>query len=317
MVLKDVGEFGLIDRLSKIILEEDRDILVNIGDDTACIKVCDNKNLLLTVDTQVENVHFIKDRINPVDLGWKLSTANVSDIVACGGYPKYALVSASLPKNLEVDFIESVYYGIREAQDFYRFKTVGGNITSSNQIMIDMTLIGESSTFIPRSGGKPGHYLYLTGYTGLSRAGLDIILSEKKDLTETEKFLVKSHYRPTARLDKLSILLKFAKSSIDISDGLVADLYHISKQSKVKVVIQKYNLPMHPALLEYCESVDKDFYDYILYGGEDYQIAFTSDSFIEEEDIYLIGYISEGEGVFLEENNRSSKLHEKGFNHLI
>ncbi|MEZ0323532.1 MAG: thiamine-phosphate kinase [Hydrogenothermaceae bacterium] len=317
MILKDLGEFSLIDRLSRIIFGIDRNIIANIGDDTACIRVCDNKNLLLTVDTQVENVHFIKDKIDPIDLGWKLSTSNVSDVVACGGIPKYALISASLPKNLEVDFIEGVYYGIKEAQDFYGFKTVGGNITSSNQIIIDMTLIGESSTFIPRVGAKPGQYLYLTGYTGLSKAGLEILLSGKKDLTEAEQLLLKSHYRPIARLDKLSTLLKFAKSSIDISDGLVADIYHISKQSKVKVIIQKDKIPIHPALLEYCKSTDRNPYDYIFYGGEDYQIVFTSDVFIEEEDIYLIGYISEGEGVFLKENGNLSKLYEKGFNHLL
>ncbi|MCX7738925.1 MAG: thiamine-phosphate kinase [Hydrogenothermaceae bacterium] len=315
MKLRDLGEFGLIDRISRIVLSTDPDILVSIGDDTACVKVGD-RNWLLTVDTQVENVHFIKSKINPVDLGWKLSTSNVSDVVSCGGKPRFALVSVSLPKNLEVEFVEGVYRGIKEAQEYYGFKTIGGNITSSNQIMVDMTLIGESQTFIPRSSAKEGQYVYLTGFTGLSRVGLEMILSGK-GVSEEEVYFIKRHYRPLARLDKLNTILRFAKSSIDISDGLVSDLYHISEQSGVKIVLEKDRVPVDDKLRLYCLKNRTDPYDYILYGGEDYQIVFTSDELIEEEDIYLIGYVERGEGVYIKEEGRVSGLSKRGFNHLV
>lgn len=315
MKLRDVGEFGLIDRISRIVLSTDPDILVSIGDDTACVKVGD-RNWLLTVDTQVEDVHFIKSKIDPVDLGWKLSTSNVSDVVSCGGKPRFALVSASLPKDLEVEFVEGVYQGIKEAQDYYGFKTIGGNITSSSHIMVDMTMIGESETFISRSSAKEGHYLYLTGSTGLSRLGLEIIFSGR-EIDPQEEYFVRNHYRPLARLDKLNTLLKYAESSIDISDGLVADLYHISKQSGVRIVIEKDKLPLDERLKSYCLANQKDPYDYVLYGGEDYQIAFTSRDLIEEEGTYLIGYIEKGDGVYLRDEREFRRLFEKGFNHLI
>lgn len=315
MKLKDLGEFGLISRLSNIIFTQDPDIIVNIGDDTACIKV-DGKYWLLTVDSQVENVHFIKSNVNPIDIGWKLSTANVSDVVACGGRPKFSLISACLPKDLDVEFIENVYIGIRQAQDFYGFKTVGGNITSSTQIVLDMTLVGESSVFIPRDAAKPGQYIYLTGYTGLSKVGLEVILSGKKPVEE-ESYFIDKHFRPFARLDKLETILKYAKSSIDVSDGLVADLYHISDKSNVKMIIQKENIPVDKNLLEYCQKNKKDPYDYILYGGEDYQILFTSESLIDEEDIYMIGYVEEGKDVYLKDGESIKRLPRKGFNHLL
>lgn len=315
MKLKDIGEFGLIDRLASIIHAESSDVLVGIGDDTACVKVAD-KNWLLTVDTQVENTHFIRSKANPVDLGWKLSSTNVSDVIACGGKPRFALVSASLPKDLEVEFVEGVYQGIKQAQDYYGFVTVGGNITSSATIMLDMTLIGESDTFIPRSGAKPGQFVYLTGYTGLSRAGLEVLLSYDK-VPEKYSYLVEKHLRPVARIDKLQTVLKFASSSIDISDGLVADLSHIAHQSKVKIVLDKKLIPVDCKLKDYCQENGKDVYDYILYGGEDYQIVFTSDSKIDEEDIHLIGYVEEGEGVYIKDEDAILKLPEKGFNHLV
>lgn len=315
MKLRDIGEFGLIDRLSAIIHSENHDILVGIGDDTACVKTL-NKNWLLTVDTQVENTHFIRSKINPVDLGWKLSSTNVSDIVACGGNPRFALVSASLPKELDVEFVEGVYQGIKQAQDYYGFVTIGGNITSSSVIMFDMTLIGESDTFIPRSGAKPGQFVYLTGYTGLSRAGLEIILShDTKPLYYN--YLVEKHFRPVARIDKLDIIKIYATSSVDISDGLVADLYHIANQSKVKIVLDKQLIPVDDQLKKYCQENSKNIYEYILYGGEDYQIVFTSDSKLEEEDIHLIGYVEEGEDVYIKEEDNLFKLVKRGFNHLV
>lgn len=315
MKLKDIGEFGLIDRLTSIINAKSPDIVVGIGDDTACVKVSD-KNWLLTVDTQVENTHFIRSKVNPAYLGWKLSSTNVSDIVACGGKPRFALVSASLPKDLDVEFVEGVYAGIKQAQDYYGFITIGGNITSSNTIMLDMTLIGESDTFIPRTGAKPGQFVYLTGYTGLSRAGLEILLSYDK-LPEKYSYLVEKHLRPVARIDKLDTILKYATSSIDISDGLVADLYHIARQSNVRILIDKNLIPIDVWLEKYCQENGKDVYEYILYGGEDYQVVFTSNHKIEEEDIHLIGYVEEGEGVYLKEEDKILKLPQRGYNHLV
>lgn len=315
MKLKDVGEFGLIDRLAKIVQAESSDIVVGIGDDTACVRVGD-RNWLLTVDTQVENTHFITSKINPVDLGWKLSSTNVSDIVACGGKPRFALVSASLPKDLEVEFIEGVYEGIKQAQDYYGFITIGGNITSSTQIMLDMTLVGEGNVFIPRHGAKPGQFVYLTGYTGLSKAGLEVLLTYDK-VPEKYSYLVEKHLRPVARIDKLDTIVRYACGSIDISDGLVADLYHISEKSRVKIIIDKSNIPVDNILNQYCQEKNKDVYDYILYGGEDYQIAFVSPNLIFQEDIHLIGYVEEGEGVYFKDGELLTKLPKKGYDHLI
>ncbi len=307
MKIKDIGEFGLIDTLTKILPIQDKNVVVGYGDDCACVKVGSDL-LLLTVDIQVEGVHFIKEKINPVDLGWKLSTSNVSDVVACGGKPKWALISLGLPKDTEIEFIENVYLGIKKAQEYYGFYTIGGNCSSSKEIVIDMALIGESNVFIPRSGAKPNQYVYISGPLGCSKAGLELLLMDKTEYEDFEKELIKKHTNPIARVDLVDII-KQSSACIDVSDGLSSDLFHISKQSNVKIVIEKEKLPIDHNLKKFCLKYNKNPLDYILTSGEEYEVVLISD---KELPLFKIGYIEEGFGVYLD----SEAIKEKGFNHF-
>ncbi|GAB6071744.1 thiamine-phosphate kinase [Venenivibrio stagnispumantis] len=309
MKIGDIGEFGLIDRLSSIIKTDDKDVIVGIGDDTACVNI-NGKLILFTVDIQVENTHFIKDKINPEYLGWKLATTNVSDIVACGGVPRWSLISFTASKDTDLSFIEAVYKGIKEAIDYYKFSVIGGNISSSDKLAFDMFFVGETERFVGRDTAKVGDFVYLSAPVGLSRAGLELILNKQDIKEDFEEKLILNHYKPVARIDLKDTILKYANSCIDISDGLVQDLYHISEKSNVKIVLQKDKLPIDQSLLEFCNKYNKDIYDYILYGGEDYQIVLTSDK--ELNNMLKIGYIEEGSGVYLD----NTKLPKKGFNHF-
>jgi len=309
--VRDFGEFGLIEKLNQILPINDKDVIVGYGDDCACVKL-DNTLLLFTVDIQVENVHFLKDRIDPTDLGWKLSTSNVSDIVSCGGRPRWALISLALPKDLDYDFIKGIYEGIKQAQDYYGFFTIGGNVSSSSQVMVDMSMVGQTDRFVGRSGAKVGDFVYVSSELGLSKAGLELILMNKNFYEDFEERLIKRHYRPTARLDLLDSVLQ-ANSCIDISDGLVSDLWHISKKSQVKIVIEQEYLKVHPDLELFCNKYGKNPYDYILYSGEEYQLALTSN---KEMDLMKIGYVEEGEGVYIKSKSQIVKLDEKGFRHF-
>lgn len=307
MDVKDIGEFGLIDRLTKILPIKDENVVVGYGDDCACVKVGNNL-LLLTIDIQVENVHFMKEKIDPIDLGWKLSTSNVSDIVACGGKPRWALVSLGLPKDTDIDFIEKIYLGIKEAQEYYGFYTIGGNCSSSKEIVIDMALIGESDTFVSRNGAKPNQYVYLSGPLGCSRAGLELLLMDKIEYEDFEKELIKKHTKPIARVDLIDII-KQSSACIDISDGLSSDLYHVSKQSNVKIVLEKEKLPIDENLKKFCIKYNRNLLDYILTSGEEYQVALISD---KELPLFKIGYTEEGFGLYLD----SEPIKERGFNHF-
>lgn len=311
MKVNQLGEFGLIDRLNRILPIDDKDVIVGYGDDCACVKL-DSTLLLFTIDIQVEGSHFLKEKINPKDLGWKLSTSNVSDIVSCGGNPRWALLSLGLPKDLEYGFIEGVYQGIREAQDYYGFFTIGGNVSACNQVMIDMAMVGQTDRFVGRFGAKPGDYLYISSYLGLSKSGLELILMDKKEYEDFEKRLINKHYRPIARVDLVETV-KQANSCIDISDGLVADLWHIVEKSNVKIVIEKEKLPIHPDLELYCKKYNKNLYDYILYSGEEYQLALTS---AKELGLIKVGYVEEGNGVYLKEKSDLKLLEKTGFQHF-
>ncbi len=312
---RHIGEFELIERLSSILPINDKDVLVGFGDDTACVNV-NGKLLLLTGDIQVENVHFIKSKINPEDLGWKLVSSNVSDVVACGGIPRWGLISIALPKNIDYQYVENVYKGIKKAIDYYKMFIIGGNTSSSSEMVFDLFLVGETKRFVSRSSAKAGDFIYVSDYLGLSRAGLELILMNKNNYEDWELGLIKKHTKPTARIDLQELIEKYASSCIDISDGLAGDLGHISEMSKVKIVIEKEKLKIHPDLRKYCDKYEKNPYHYILYGGEDYQLAFSLEKEKNLEDITKIGYIEEGKGIYLKDGEDIFHIKEKGFEHL-
>jgi thiamine-monophosphate kinase len=317
---RHIGEFELIDKLSSLLPINDKDVIVGFGDDTACVNV-NGKLLLLTGDIQVENVHFIKSKISPKDLGWKLISSNVSDVVACGGTPRWGLISIALPKNVDYQYVENVYKGIKEALDFYKMFIVGGNTSSSSEMVFDLFLVGETDKFIARSSAKENQAVYISGHLGLSRAGLELLLMDKRVYENWELELIEAHTKPKARIDLQELIKDYAKSCIDISDGLAGDLGHISEMSNVKIIIEKEKLKIHPNLRKFCEKYDKNPYSYVLYGGEDYQLAFTIEKENEENlknfsDIYKIGYTEEGKGVYLKDGKELFHLKEKGFEHL-
>ncbi len=306
-----MAEFEIIKKLTNILSINDKDVLIGFGDDCACVNV-NGKKLLFTADIQVENRHFIKDKITPKDLGWKLVSVNVSDVVACGGVPRWGLISIAVPKNIDISFLEKVYEGINEAKNFYKCEIIGGNTSSANEIIFDLFLTGETEKFISRSNAKEGDLVFISGYTGLSRAGLEILLNNTNNLDNFELELIKYHTRPTARLDLQKKIQKYANSCIDISDGLVADLGHISKMSNKKIVLE--NIPISPILEKFSKKYSKDPLEYALYGGEDYQLAFTVSKENERyfKDCFKIGYVEKGRGIYL--NDKPLKI--KGFEHL-
>ncbi len=140
MKIKEIGEFGLIDRITK--KPKDKDVLVGIGDDAAVVKT--KKGLqVLTTDCFVEGDHFKREWFTPKQIGMKAIEINVSDVAAMGGIPKYVLVSLCLPEDLDVDFVEDMYKGMWKTCDKYNIEIIGGNMTHSKQIVISITLTGE------------------------------------------------------------------------------------------------------------------------------------------------------------------------------
>ncbi|SNZ03054.1 thiamine-monophosphate kinase [Persephonella hydrogeniphila] len=317
MKIKDLGEFGLIDRLTSILQVSDSSVVVGFGDDCSCVNI-NGELILFTSDIQLEGKHFLKEKIEPEDLGWKLISINVSDIVSCGGVPKWGFISVGFPPDTEFKYVEKIYRGMKDACDFYKTEIIGGNTTASDMVLLDLYLTGKTDRFVGRKGAKKGDYLILSGYTGLSRAGLELLLMNKKNYEDFEKRLIKAHTRPKARIDLSQKIMNYANSCIDVSDGLIGDLGHVERSSSVKIVLRKENLPVHPDLRLFCKKYSKDPFEYILYGGEDYELVFT----VSKENInyfdncFVIGSVEEGEGIFLKDGISTKKLEEKGFEHI-
>ncbi len=305
MKIKDLGEFRLIEKIKEILNSE------HIGDDCAHLKFKDTY-LLFTTDVLVEGVHFLKE-YPPEAMGWKAVSVNVSDLAGNGANPEWLLISLIIPENTEVSYIERFYEGVKKACEFYKCEVVGGNVSKGDKLAFDVFAVGVSEKPKGRKGAKPGDSLFVSGTLGDSRAGLEILLSGRKNLERYELNLIERHIKPTARIDYIKHIQKYANASMDISDGLVADALHISRMSKVRIDIDSSKLPISDDLKRYCEKVGKDPVEYALFGGEDYQLLFTHpktrwNPFL---DMTEIGYISEGEGVYVD-----GKRAEGGYAHF-
>ncbi|WP_333784429.1 thiamine-phosphate kinase [Thermocrinis sp.] len=305
MKVSDLGEFGLIEHLKA------KFSLAEVGDDTACVELADLK-ILLTCDTLLEGRHFLP--FYPIStVGWKAVSATVSDIIANGGKPLYLLVSLLLP-DVELKKVDELYEGMTKACEFYGTKIVGGNVVKAEKLGLDLFAVGQAERFVGRSSAKAGDGVFVSGTLGDSLAGLELLLMERKNYEDFELRLIERHLRPTARIDYLRHISKYANASMDISDGLASDIRHMAKRSGLRFNIFKEKLPLSKELYEFAKKHGKDPYAYALKGGEDYQLLFTHppermNPFL---DMSQIGYVQEGEGVFVD----NKPLEEYGFDHF-
>lgn len=281
-----------------------------IGDDTAPIKI-GGKTWLFTNDILLENQHFL-DYFSFNHLGWKAISVNVSDIVASGGIPKYALISLLMPKN-KISFVEKIYKSINKACRFYGCKVIGGNISKSEKLGIDVFFIGTAKKFVSRRQAKPGDFVYLAGPVGDSKAGLELLLMKKNHYQVFEKKLIEKHLKPIIDVKLSKFISRYASASIDLSDGLSSDTQHIANMSNVRIDIDSKKIPVSEELKIFAKKYQKNCLDYGLTGGEDYQVLFTShEKITKKQNIYLIGYVNPGKHVYLD----GKIMKNKSFDHF-
>ena len=307
MKVSELGEFGLIELLADVV-DKTRNpqdaswqrLLIGIGDDTAAWKGTDTVQLA-TTDSLVQDTHFDLNITTWEELGWKAIAVNLSDVAAMGGIPEYALVSLALPGELETDCISSLYKGMAKISSQFGVAIIGGNIASASKTMISVTILGklESDSALARSAAVPDDKIAVTGYLGLSAAGLKTLKQKLRFDTETIQLLREAHLTPMPRIDEGQILLhRGVKAAIDISDGLLADLTHICQASKVSAIINENAVPIHPVLKK---NFKPDYLQLALSGGEDYELLFTASSQIMSRlkktmpcPVTVIGEITEG-----------------------
>jgi len=282
MKVSELGEFGLIDLLAKMVngspvsQASRQQLILGIGDDAAAWWG-DTSIQLATVDTFIQDVDFSLAIASWEELGWKALAASLSDIAAMGGIPKYALVSVAFPDHTEVEHVIAVYKGMIQLAQQFGVVIAGGDTSSAPLVVITITVLGSAKNrdkhILTRSGAKPGDKVAVTGYLGAAAAGLEM-LSEKLQLdSEAATQLRKAFLHPYPRIAEGQILVEQGvKTAIDISDGLISDLNQICKSSQVGALIEIDRLPIEPMVG--ANFGDKSI-ELALSGGEDYELLFT------------------------------------------
>jgi len=282
--VRDIGEFGLIRRISDLLNREgirSERVTIGIGDDTASFLPRPGYELLVTCDCLVEGRHYLPRYILPRDLGRRAMTLNISDIGAMGGRPLYALISLGLKAEMFVRDVEEIYRGFLVELNPFGASIVGGNLTQSgNGMFIDITLIGEveQGRGVRRSGARPGDAILVTGYPGQAAAGLQLLLHAPDAPKLLGHPLVKIYNTPShrAQLGEAIGQAGWATAMIDTSDGFLGDLGHICEESGVGAELFKEKLPMSEDLREAALILNRDPYEFFLGESDDYELVITS-----------------------------------------
>jgi thiamine-monophosphate kinase len=281
--ISEIGEFGLIAHIHKLILEkgvQTDGVRLSIGDDTAAIEPRTGFELLVTCDCLVEGRHYLPDHIIPLDLGRRAMAVNISDIGAMGGLPLYSLVSLGLREDTLVTDVESIYHGFLAELHPFQASIIGGNITRTDgPNFIDITMVGEveKGNIVLRSTAEVGDAILVTGFPGQAVAGLQLLLSSLSPQDMQKQPLVQSYNTPKhrAREGHAIACSGYAKAMIDTSDGLLSDLGHICEESKVGAEIFQKKLPLSKALHQAASQLNCDPYDLILSESDDYELILT------------------------------------------
>jgi thiamine-monophosphate kinase len=320
--LSDIGEFGLIERLRALVGEPSEGELW-VGDDAAVLRAPAG-TIFFTSDLMIEGIHFDLEIIGPEDLGYKAIAVNISDVAAMGGTPRRALVALGIRPTIEVDWVESVYKGMRECSDAFGMAVAGGDISRSDCLVIAVALIGNPAgrRVIERKGARPGDLICVTGVLGASAAGYRLLragVREREDLR-------RAHLRPTPRVREVEVLRRHLPTAmIDVSDGFSADLGHICGQSDVGAVVEADRIPVVD--LSGVE-LDREPLELALSGGEDYELVFTIPKERADraaEDVYsktgtrvsIVGEIvDKSRGRVLVQDGKEMTLEATGWDHL-
>ena len=292
--LSDLGEFGLIDHLTRNFEIRQPSTVRGVGDDAAVINA-KNKRIVITTDLLVEGVHFDLSYMPLKHLGYKAIVVNVSDVCAMNAMATQVTVSIAVSNRFPVEALEELYEGIETAAKLYNIDVVGGDTTSSTSgLLISVTAIGMLSDeeVVYRSGAKPNDLLVVTGDLGGAYLGLKVLEREKEvykvnpnnqpDLTPYS-YIVERQLKPEARKDIIALLADLEiqpTSMIDISDGLSSEILHMCKQSAVGCDLYENKIPLDPQVISVCEEFQIDSTTVALNGGEDYELLFT----ISQED---------------------------------
>jgi len=323
--VSDVGERALIELARKICKRGPR-IKVGIGDDAAAVDI-DGKYIVATTDMLVAGTHFPRGT-TAAQMGLKAVVVNLSDLAAMGAEPLGLIFSVGLPRTLDTKFVKDMLRGMDTAARSYNTYVVGGDLNESDEITIAGAAFGlaRKGQLLTRSGARPGDLIAVTGRLGAASAGLKILLGRIS--TKGYGRLVKAQLEPRARVREGLVLAKSSSvtSAIDITDGLAANAWQISRMSKVKMILGYEKLPIDPIAKKFARFRGLDVDDFALFGGEDFELLFTVRPRGWEKvrqalkragtTVTQIGQVTSGRGVFILRGGKTQVLPDRGYEHF-
>ena len=333
--ISTLGEFGLIQHLTKDVKNAQASTQKGIGDDAAVLNFKD-KRTLVTTDLLLEGIHFNLEYVPLKHLGYKAAVVNFSDIYAMNATPTQITVSLGISKRFSVEDLEELYSGIRLACERYNVDLVGGDTCASmTGLTISITCLGEAydSDIVYRNGAKINDLICVTGNLGTAYMGLQLLERERIVMNANEnatpafegrEYLLERQLKPKARRDIIEKLHEAGikpTAMMDISDGLSSELMHICTQSNVGCAVYEDKLPIDYQAAALAEEMNLNIVTCALNGGEDYELLFTCslddyEKLIPLEDVYLIGHITKPEyGInLIGRNGEEISLKAQGWN---
>jgi len=299
------SESELIAALSAVFKLSDPSVIIGIGDDGAVVAPSSLKSVLAT-DMAVEGVHFNRKWSTLNEIGAKITAANLADIYAMGGDPKYLLVSAGLTPDFGIIEITELATGIASEAKLVGASVVGGDISKAEQLVISISVFGEVENPISRSGAKVGDSVIISGLPGKSAAGLIQLQNGASDSP-----FISAHKKPVVNYE-LAKKFRNVNSMCDVSDGLLSELNHIASASNVGIELDSNLLSQIPGFNELKAATNQEIWDLVLAGGEDHVFVATTSAEIPEG-AFVIGKVIIGSGVIV---SGISKLPTTGFRHF-
>ncbi len=334
--ISSLGEFGLIDHLTRNNETRNSSTLLSVGDDAAIIDHFGRQTVIST-DMLVEGIHFDLQYTPLKHLGYKSVVVNISDIYAMNATPTQILLSIAISNKFSVEALNEFYEGVYYACEKYQVDLVGGDTTSSQKgFVISITAVGEvaPNSYVKRSTANVNDLICVSGDLGGAFLGLTLLEREKKIFTETgaqpdlenRAYIVGRLLKPEARKDVIEYFAAhdiLPTSMIDISDGLSSDLLHLCKQSDVGCVIYEDKLPLNEESKEFAYTLELDPTACALSGGEDYELLFTVaqgdyEKIIANNGLSIVGYITEPEAGkhIITRGGNEYQLVAQGWNHI-
>ena len=280
-----VRESDLIEMLSRGLLFDERGVVRGVGDDCAVLEAGNARVWLVTVDQQIEGVHFLPDVSSAADIGHKALAVSLSDIAAMGGTPRHAFLTIAFPANAGADFASGFRDGFGQLAQRFSVNLLGGDVArSSSGLFVTVAVLGEAERdrVLYREGARVGDRVFVTGHLGLAAAGLEQLRSQKRSraavsATLRDDPLMQALLRPEPRVQEGHLLAASGAvtACIDVSDGLALDLTRLCTRSSAGVRVEEAAVPLAESLLNHTGGDRERALALALVGGEDYELCFT------------------------------------------